>query len=191
MRHVVILGMLSAGLALGGCGGGSSTSSSTTTTTTTTSVAPTKRQPGSWSSKIEIVKLEGPDIKPGTREQMQQMLSMMSGMSVCVTPEAAAAEDVSKNLENSAGSKDCTFDKRNISGDTLEFSGTCQRDGKKVRMTASGKNGATAQDITIKVEPLSASGAAEGVMEMRITSAHQGACKPGDITPPGPGAAKQ
>ena len=105
--------------------------------------------------------------------------------------EAAAAEDVSKNLENSAGSKDCTFDKRNISGDTLEFSGICQRDGKKVRMSASGKNGATTQDITMRIEPLSASDAAEGVMEMRITSARKGECTPSDITPPQPGAAKQ
>jgi hypothetical protein len=159
-------------LALAGCGGGAGSN------------APVKRQPGSWSSSIEIVKLEGPDIKPGTREQMQQMFSMMGAMSVCITPEAAAREDVSKNLENSAGSRDCKFDKQNVSGATVEFSGTCEQNGKKVRMTANGSNGATTQDITMKIEPLNAAGAAEGVMEMRVTSKRNGECKPGDITPP-------
>lgn len=182
MRQVLTLGALSLGLVLGGCGGGDTGSNSSAASTA--AAAPVKRQPGSWTSKIEIVRLEGPDVQPGTREQMQQMFSMMSSMSVCITPEAAAAEDVSRKLEESAGSGECSFDKRNVSGETLELSGTCVRDGKKVRMTASGRNGATAQDITLKVEPLNAAGAAEGVMEMRVTSQRSGECKPGEPTPP-------
>jgi hypothetical protein len=180
MRRLMIV-MLTAGVALGGCNGSGPGSSAGGEGAST---APVKRMPGSWSSKIELVRLEGPDVPPGAKEQMQPMFDMMSAISVCMTPEAIAKEDPSKNLEQSAGSKDCTFDKRNISGSTLEFSGTCERDGKKVRMTAKGTLGATSQDINMVIEPLNASGTAEGVMEMRVTSKHNGECKPTDIRPP-------
>jgi hypothetical protein len=168
---------LSAGVALGGCGTGGSGNSSA-------AGAPVKREPGSWSTKIDITKLEGKDVKPGEREQAQALFGMMSAISVCMTPEAIAQEDISSNLENSAGSKDCTFDRKTVSGSTVDFSGICKRDGKNVRMSAKGSNGATEQDITVSVEPLDAAGKPEGIMEMHVTSKHNGPCKPGDITPP-------
>ncbi|MBO9499933.1 MAG: DUF3617 family protein [Novosphingobium sp.] len=169
---------LGAGVALASCGGGSSGSGSSG------ALPPVKRQPGSWTSKIEIARLEGADVKPGQREQMQQMFDMFGKVSICITPEAAAREDVARNFEQSAGNSNCTFDKRTVSGETIEFAAMCDRDGRKVRMTAKGKNGATAQDVTLTVEPLDPAGKPEGVMEMHVTSQRAGECKPTDITPP-------
>ena len=149
----------------------------------------TKRQPGSWTSKVEIVKLEGKDIKPGAKEALQQMFTMMSSASVCVTPEAVAKESIDKNLENAGGAgSNCVFDKRNFSGDALEFSGTCGTAARKVRLTAKGTSSTTAQDILMTVEPLNAGGGAEGMMQMRLTTTRGGECKPGDLRPRPPSA---
>lgn len=179
MRRLVILA-LSASVALSGCGGGGIGGSS--------AEPPVKRQPGSWQNKMQIVRLEGPDVKPEMREQMQKMMDMMGSISVCMTPEAIAAEDPSKNLEKQAGGNNCTFDKKNISGETVEFSGTCTGpQGNKMKMTAKGKNAATETDMTMIIEPLKADGSPEGVMEMRVTAKRTGECKPGDFTPPVPG----
>lgn len=156
----------------------------------TKSDAPTKRQPGSWSSKITIVKLEGKDVTPQTKAGLQQMFDAMSSMSICVTPEAAAQEDLGRNLEKASGAgHNCQFDKRDLSGEMVSFSGSCGEAGHKVRLTATGTSGATAQDMTMKVEPLGASGAAEGIMEMHVVTTRSGACKPTDITPPAAPAA--
>lgn len=184
MRHWTVLAV-SASIIIGGCGGAGTAGNGSTAA----SGAPIHRKPGSWSSKIEITRLEGKDVRPGAREQMQQLFSMMSGIAICMTPEMVAQEDVSKNLEQSAGSSDCKFDKRDVSGGTVEFSAMCDRNGRKVRMSAHGTNSETAQDITLTVQPVNAAGEPEGVMEMHVTSSYNGACKPGDFTPPAPGKA--
>jgi len=155
----------------------------------TKSDAPVKREPGSWSSRITIAKLEGKDVTPQTRAGMQQMFDAMSRMTVCVTPEAAAREDIGRNLEGASGAGNCTFDKRELNGEAISFSGTCGDATHKVRMSATGTSGATAQDMTMKVEPLNASGAPEGIMEMHVVTTRSGACKPTDITPPAAPAA--
>lgn len=185
MRRLVLLA-LSASVALSGCGsiGGGNSSGEAGGGS---AAAPVKRQPGSWQSKIQIVRLEGPDVKPEMREQMQKMMDMMGGISVCMTPEAIAEEDPAKNLEKQAGGNNCTFDKKNFSGETMEFAGTCSNGGKKMKMNAKGKSTATSQDITMVIEPLKADGSPEGVMEMRVTSNRTGDCKPGDFTPPAKG----
>jgi len=147
--------------------------------------ATVKREPGSWSTKITVTKLEGKGVTPQTKAGLQQMFDAMGSTSVCVTAEAAAREDMSRYVENSSGAgHNCQFDKRDLSGATIAFSGTCSDGVRKVRMTARGTSGATAQDLTMTVEPLGANGAAEGVMEMHMVTTRTGACKPGDVTPP-------
>ncbi len=155
----------------------------------TKSDAPVKREPGSWSTKITIAKLEGKGVTPDAKAGMQQMFDAMSRMSVCVTPEAAAREDIGRNLEGASGAGNCAFDKRDLNGETISFSGTCGEGTHKVRLSATGTSGATAQDMTMKVEPLGANGTPEGIMEMHVVTTRSGACKPGDITPPAAPAA--
>lgn len=149
---------------------------------------PVARQPGSWSTKIEVVKLEGPEVKGGEKEQLQAMMNMMGNVSICLTPEAIAAEDIGKNLER-MGSQggECTFEERDVKGSTIKFAATCKSGtGGTAKMTATGSNSATAQDFTISTVATKADGKPEGEMVMRITSTRTGECKPGDITPPAP-----
>ena len=184
MRALAFL-MGAAALALGACGdsatkdGGGSLASSD---------APVKRQPGSWATKIEIVKLEGPEVKGGEKEQLQAMMNMMGNVSVCLTPEAIAAEDIGKNLEQmGAQGGECTFSERDISGNKIKFAATCKSgNGGTAKMTATGSNSATAQDFTVSTVATKADGKPEGEMVMRITANRTGECKPGDITPPTP-----
>jgi Protein of unknown function (DUF3617) len=152
---------------------------------------PVKRQPGSWSTKIEIVKLEGPDMKGGEKEQMQAMMNMMGNVSICLTPEAVAQEDVTKNLEQ-LGSQggECSFEKKDISGNRISFAATCKSgDGGTAKISAEGKNDATAQDITLTTVGTKPDGSVAGEMVMRITGQRTGECKAGDITPPTPAKA--
>jgi hypothetical protein len=186
MRHRILIA-LSAALALASCGSNGSGNGSSGATA---SAAPVHRKPGSWSTKIEVPKLEGTfegkQVKPGDREQLQQIFGMFSGMAVCVTPELAAQEDISKNLEQSAGSSDCKFDKHEVNGGAVDFSGVCDKGASKIRMTAHGTSSETAQDFAMRIEPLDPAGQPQGVMEMHISYTYNGACKPGDLTPPPP-----
>lgn len=147
---------------------------------------PEKRQPGSWSQKIDIVKLEGSDVKPGDKEQMQQMFSMLSGMTICLTPEAAAKEDMEKKLSDmGTRGENCTFEKQAVNGKNIDFAATCKgKDGKVMNMSATGTSGATSQDITMSIAAKKADGSPEGGMVMHIQSERKGECGPKDITPP-------
>ena len=149
---------------------------------------PVKREPGSWSTKITIGQFEGKGVTPQAKAGMQQMFDAMSSMTVCLTPEAVAREDIGRNLESASGGRNCTFDKRDLNGENISFSGTCGDAAHKVRLTATGTSGAEKQDMTMKVEPIGANGAPEGIMEMHVVSTRSGACKPSDITPPAPPA---
>ena len=147
---------------------------------------PVKRQPGSWSQKVEILKLEGKGATPETKAQMQKMFDSMAAVSVCLTPAAAAKEDFGKAMEQMASrGQNCTFDKKDVSGGTINVSAACkQAAGGTVKMTITGTNAATAQEMTMRTEGYDAGGAKQGTMQMRIKSKRSGDCKPGDITPP-------
>lgn len=150
---------------------------------------PVKRQPGSWSTRITIARLEGKGVTPQARTGMQQMFDAMSSMTICVTPEASAREDIGRDLEGASGAGgNCRFDKREVKGEAISFSGTCGDATHKVRMSAAGTSGGTAQDLTMKVEPVGADGKPEGIMEMHVVKTRAGACTPTDITPPAPPA---
>jgi hypothetical protein len=147
---------------------------------------PIDRQPGSWSTKMEVVKMEGPDVKPGDKEQMQAMMGMMSGISVCLTPEAASQEDIAEKLEKLGSSGgECTFGKRDISGNRVMFEAQCKgENGGTVNMAADGTNSATRQDITITTNAKNADGSPAGELVLRMTGERTGECKASDFTPP-------
>ena len=106
--------------------------------------AQVKRQAGSWTQKIEIVKLEGNGATPDTKVQMQKMFDAMSGLSICLTPAAAAKEDLGKNMEQMGSrGQNCTFGKRDVTGATIGFDAVCkQANGGTMKLSASGTNAA-------------------------------------------------
>ncbi len=144
-----------------------------------------KRQPGSWSQKAELLELTGPQVKPGEMEQMKQVMNMVGAVSICVTPEMAAAESITDNLKDMGGDgADCTFDKQNISGGRMDFAATCKAGDGTVKMAGTGTHSATAQDFTLTTSTLGPGGEAQGTMKMRIVGKRTGECTNRDMQVP-------
>ncbi len=145
---------------------------------------PVRREPGSWSRTIEIVRFEGKGATPQGRAEMQGLLDATAGTSLCLTADAAAKEDILKNVQGSnIPGQNCAFGKPAYVGEHVEMSGTCAVAAGKLRLSIKGISGATTQDLLMTTEQLDAKGAPEGAMEMRMRSRRNGDCKPGDITP--------
>lgn len=167
MRRSILAGAMTA-VALAGCA---------------KSGPPPRRQPGSWSQKIELKRLEGAKADE-MRPRMEQMLAMMSAISLCVTPEMAAKEAPTQDLDKFGGGN-CTFDRKSVADGTLDVAGTCKSaSGATKKLTATGTLGASDQDIDMTVENYDAAGAKQGVMEMRVHSVRNGECTAKDMTAP-------
>lgn len=177
--RIAIAAITAATLSLAGCG----------------SDAPVKRQPGSWSQKMEVIEFTGPGITPAQKAQMQRMMEMVSKVTVCLTPETVAREDIEKNLTNLSGAAgNCVVADKQIGGGKVSFTADCNEPGKgaaagkPVRMTVSGRHGATEQSFRVTVESTGASSDG-GKLVMNVSGKREGECKPGELTPPPPPAA--
>ena len=183
-----VLALTSAALLLAACGNGDGKGDAKAA-----SGEPVRHQPGSWSNKIEIVKLDaGPGVDSAKiRGGMQQIFDAASGTSICITPELAAKDNPAANLERlAAQGKKCDFTRKVATGDRIDYAGTCtDPNGSGIRIAITGTNGATAQDLTVTSAPVDPSGATKGSMTMHLTSRRLGDCKPGDVTPALPGNA--
>ena len=146
---------------------------------------PPKRQPGSWSQTMELKQFEGKDAEKA-KAALGQMFAAMNSVTVCVTPEMAAKEDPTANLEKlGSGGGTCTFDKKSAAGGALDIAGTCKdATGKTAKITATGTIGATDQDISMTVEGFDASGTKEGLMQVRVHSVRKGECTATDMKMP-------
>ncbi|WP_186729036.1 DUF3617 domain-containing protein [Sphingomonas panacisoli] len=167
--HKTILAVSVAALALTACG---------------KSGPPPKRQPGSWSQTFEVKRVEGANADQN-KAALDQLFGVMNATTVCVTPEWAAKEDPTANLEKmGGGGGTCTFDKKSVAGGVLDVAGTCKdATGKTAKITASGTLGATDQDMDMTVEAYDNFGAKQGLMEMRIHSVRRGECTAKDKVP--------
>lgn len=151
-----------------------------------------KREPGSWTQKVQILRLEGKGATPQVKAQMQAMFDAMAGMSTCLTPEAAAKEDLAQTMEQvGTRGQNCKIDKHDETGPSIGLSAVCpQQGGGTVKLSITGTNATGDRDMTMKSEGFDAKGAAQGVMEMRVHAIRSGPCKAGDITPPATPAVK-
>lgn len=176
-----------AALLLAGCGGKGGTDNASAAAN---EGGPVKHQPGSWTNKIEVTKIDaGPGVDTAKiKAGLQQIFDAASTKSVCITPEMAAKGNPAANMERMAAQgKKCDFTRKAMNGEKLDFAGTCSDpNGAKLRVAVTGTNGATGQDLKVVSAPVDASGASQGSMEMRITSRRTGECKPGDLTPQAP-----
>lgn len=179
MKKTLMLAIASS-LVLAACGDGAKDGGSSAAKS-----PPEKPQAGSWTSKIEVVDIKGEGVPANAKDQMNQMFAGLSGISVCLTPEAVAEEDIAKKLSRMGSQgQDCTIDSDKNSGKTVDFAATCKSPGRQMKMAAKGTSGATAQDVTMTMTSLEADGSEEGTIVMRVTGERKGECGPNDITPP-------
>ena len=138
---------------------------------------PPKRQPGSWSQKVEIVKVEGKDADK-IKAQMQASLAMMGNISICVTPDMVAKEDPVANLKKFNSDGSCKVDKQDFEGKNVSFSGTCKGPGGEMgKIDASGTLSPTAQDFTVSID-------ATTKVEIKTHAVRNGDCTAKDLKIP-------
>jgi hypothetical protein len=149
---------------------------------------PPKQQPGSWTTKIDILSMEGKDADKA-RAGMEQMFKMMGAMSVCVTPELAAKDDPATSVEKLGGGANgqCTWEKKDVSSAGVHLVGTCRDGGRTVKITSDGTLTATDRDITTTIEGYDANGTKEGSMKTRTHATRNGECTAKDMTAPAMG----
>lgn len=147
---------------------------------------PPKRQPGSWTSKIEVTNITGKDADKA-KAQMNAMFGMMSAMSVCVTPEAVAKEDPAGDI-GKFGGNDCTFDQKDLTGKDISFSGTCKSGATPSKISVKGTLATTTQDFTIAISGNDPANGPQS-MELKVHNQRNGECTDKDIKPAVPGAA--
>lgn len=145
-----------------------------------------KREPGSWTQKVQILRLEGKGANPQVKAQMQAMFDAMAGMSICLTPEAAAKEDLAQTMEQvGTRGQNCKIGEHDETGPTIGLSAVCpQAGGGTVKLSVTGTNASGDRNMVMKSEGFDAKGGSQGVMEMRVHAVRSGPCKAGDITPP-------
>lgn len=179
MRAVAMAMAMAAALAATACGGGTDSGKV---------AAPVKQLPGSWTNKIQIVKLDaGPGVdSTKIKEGMQSMFDAFAGRGVCITEAMVAKNNVEANIRQlAAQGKKCDFSRKIQDGELIDFAGVCsEANGSKVKIAITGTNGPTTQDMVIVSEPVDAGGTARGSMELKMEGRRTGDCKAGDMQMP-------
>ncbi len=138
---------------------------------------PPKRQPGSWSQKVDIVKIEGKDADK-IKGQMQAGIAMMGSLSICVTPELAAKEDPTEGLKKFNSNNDCKVDSQDYEGKNVSFSGTCKGpDGQQNKVVTKGTLSPTAQDFSVSID-------GPTKIELKTHASRNGDCTAKDLKVP-------
>lgn len=171
MRVILACGIVA--LALAGCsksetGGGSDGK-------------PVKREAGSWKNSITIDKFDMPGAPPEAKTMMQGMMQAASAVELCLSPEAAAKEDLAAAMAKGQSGKDCTYSKKDVTGGDIAVEGTCKDStGQEVNLSITGKAEPKKTDMLINVKGKAPNGQNMD-MTMHAVSEWTGACKPGQM----------
>ncbi len=148
-----------------------------------------KPQPGSWTQKIEVTEMTGPNVSADAKDKMNAVFATLSGQTVCMTPELAAQQDMSKNMSEMASQGgNCTFERQIASGKNVDFAATCKGPMGDMKIEGKGTSGAAAQDMTLTITGLNPDGSVRGKMTWHVTGERKGECGPNDIALPPPPA---
>ena len=138
-----------------------------------------KRQAGLWKHGMEVITFNVPGVPP---EEVAKIKAAMeagaANAQLCLTPEAAAAEDPTRRLtEMASNADDCTFEKPTVDGGTFKLTGKCKLEGGRTSdLTISGTATATRTETTIASKGFNADGSVEGEVGFRATSVLSGPC---------------
>jgi hypothetical protein len=161
--------VFAAGVALAGCSSGKKDDAAAS--------GPMKREAGNWKTNVEVVKLEIPGAPAEMVDGMKKMMAGASGQDMCLTAEAAAKEDIAKELAQGKNQpEECKFDKRDVSGGKLDVAMTCTRQGQTMNVSLTGTVGPKKTDVVIATTGNAPTGGQMN-MEMRAVSEWTGPCK--------------
>ena len=183
MRSLVIVPVIAA-LALAGCkkeaGPAAGASGSPAAAAAASAGGLPKPTPGMYQSTMKLISFEAPGLPPQAVESMKSAIAkgQEGKNSFCLTSDEAS-RGYEERVKKLAGRPDCTMDRYNAAGGTLDAVFTCKGDnGMKSVMTMKGMMTPTGSDVTMSMEQ-SGSQMPGGSMKMtmNVKSERVGDCK--------------
>ncbi len=135
---------------------------------------PAKRDPGNWQTDIKVVKIAAPGVPSGLESMLQE--KMPSGVSTCLTKEAAEKEDLATEMAKGMQSDKCTFSKQELKGNNMDVAGKCNTPQGEMDVTMQGTVEPKKTDVTINITGKSPFGAGEMEMVLQVTTNNIGPC---------------
>jgi len=124
-------------------------------------------EPGKYKQTVEILQMEMPGLPKEAQDQMARMQPKTQVSEICLTEKDTEQgfKDMFKDLGKGG---DCTYDKFNVSGGSLDARMTCQipQQGKAV-MTVNGAASKTGSDVTVAMD-MSGGPSPMGNMKMKM-----------------------
>lgn len=126
---------------------------------------------GQYRASIEVLEVDIPGAPPQVAEMMKSSMSSTTS-EFCLTEEQAA-----RGFEEMAqqGQEDCTYDKFEVDGGSIDAAMTCKQAGNEVKMTVVGTGGRTSSEMTMTMTGDFA-GMGEGTMKMKTSQERIGDC---------------
>ena len=138
-----------------------------------------KPQPGQYQTKIELLEFNIPGMGEAEVQQMRGFFegALTAGNSFCLTPEEA--EKGWEQMVDEMAEADCTFQKFQAGGSSLDVEATCKGDdGVEGKMKLAGTTSATSSSMTMEMEQAVPDMPGQGVvtMKMKMDSSRTGDC---------------
>jgi len=134
-------------------------------------------QPGQYRGSFELIEFEAPGMPAAAREQMQQIFSggLTEGIEFCIT-EQDVAENGAEGMVKGLAEGDCTTERFNVSGGSIDAEMQCPGEGGGTRtVKLNGRMTATSSDMTMETsQEMPQVGAT--TMKMRVRSERVGDC---------------
>lgn len=177
-RNIAMAVGLALVLALGACGSKDEAGSESTTSgedSAPKSVEDLKAEaaklerpePGKYKQTVEILQMEMPGLPKAAQDQMAAMQPKTQVSEICLT-EKDTEEGFKDMFKDLGKGGECTYDKFDVSGGTLDARMTCQipQQGKAV-MTVNGAASKTGSDVTVAMD-MSGGSSPMGNMKMKM-----------------------
>lgn len=130
--------------------------------------------PGLYRSTVELLEVDMPGAPAGVEDSMKRAMGgSESTTEYCLTPEDAERgfEEMAKNSQQA----DCSFERFDADGGTIDAVMNCKSGGNAMRMTLQGTGGRTSSEMTMAME-MEAPGMGKAVMRMKATHQRIGDC---------------
>jgi len=170
MRPIILLAAST--LALAGCGSSSADADGdgkiSMAEAATKSKEVIKPQPGKYRNTVHLLDLQ----LPGAPKEVQDMMKQMMGKEPKTTEYCLTKEEAEKGFEEMArrsqNDEDCSFEKFDAAGGTIDAIMNCEAKGKgSARMTLQGTGSPTKSEMTMTIDAKSPDGRA---MQMTMKS---------------------
>lgn len=134
-------------------------------------------RPGQYQTSLELIELDVPGMNEQAKTQMRAMMGgeLSQGNDFCLTPEEAENNGARNMMENLAESN-CTFDKFDVAGGTIDADMQCKgEDGTVSHVLMDGTMTAEGSTMTMTMDQEMAN-VGKMSMKMRVTSKRTGDC---------------